>query len=367
MNQEPSPKQDRPAAGLAPSPSHSRWVRLAMLLGLIAFAALFAFTDASELWRTLSQADLRWLGAPVLFAVATYLAMAMSYHGIALAAGARMSFWEMFKITIVANTVNYLVATGGLSGFAVRMYFLTQRAVPSGTAVVISLVQTFLTNITLMIFVLGGFLYLFRAQQIEGSPLLVTTILLVVCIACALLAALLLLHADLRRRTLFWLGQTAHWVMYRLLPHRTPARVRVWRYQRNLNHGIEFLLSRKRQMIGPVFYILLDWVFTLLILYTAFRVVQYPIRLSVVIVGFAVGIVFSLVSLIPGGLGVMEGSMSALFASFGVPFETAVVAVLLFRVTYYVLPVVVSLFFFHGMLVQGRHASEDLGDRDLPY
>ena len=42
----------------------------------------------------------------------------------------------------------------------------------------------------------------------------------------------------------------------------------------------------------------------------------------------------SFASLIPGGLGVMEGSMAAVFASMGVPFETAVVAVLLFRIVY---------------------------------
>ena len=45
--------------------------------------------------------------------------------------------------------------------------------------------------------------------------------------------------------------------------------------------------------------------------------------------------------------------MAAVFASMQVPFETAVVAVLLFRVAYYLLPLLISLFFLHGMFVQG--------------
>ena len=36
----------------------------------------------------------------------------------------------MLRITFVSNTVNYIVSTGGLSGFAVRMYFFRQSGIP---------------------------------------------------------------------------------------------------------------------------------------------------------------------------------------------------------------------------------------------
>lgn len=54
--------------------------------------------------------------------------------------------------------------------------------------------------------------------------------------------------------------------------------------------------------------------------------------------------------------------MAAIFVSLGVPFETAVVAVLLFRVAYYLLPLVISVFFFRNMMGQtevARLATED--------
>ena len=113
-------------------------------------------------------------------------------------------------------------------------------------------------------------------------------------------------------------------------------------------------------MMGPLFYILLDWVFTLLVLQTSFLAVGYPLPISYVIVGFALGMVLSLVSLIPGGLGIMEGGMAAIYVGLGVPLETAVVAILIFRVVYYVLPLLFSLFFMHGMFIQGTHLSRDL-------
>lgn len=359
-------KREESAAYLpvsAGSVRSSRWVRSAFVLGLLAFAAIFLFADPRELWGVLTRANPWLLTLPVLCMVASYLAMARSYQGIAIAAGCSVSLVDMLKITFVANSMNYLVATGGLSGFAVRMYFFTRLGMASQTAVIVSLAQTFLTNCTLLVFVLVGFAYVFVSHTLQGSALVATTILLVLSLIAAVLAGLLLLHPGLRRRTLFGLAQSAYWLMHRLLPHRTPPRTHIWRYQFNLNRGIAFLLERKRAMAAPLFYIIVDWFLTLLILYASFLTIRYWIGFAEVIVGFAVGIVLSFASLIPGGLGVMEGSMAAVFASMHVPFETAVVAVLLFRVVYYLLPLLISLFFLHGMFVQGTSLSRELAAR----
>lgn len=352
-----------PVAETARSP---RWVRMALLFGVAALVAIFLFADPDELWAVLTRADPWLLALPLLCMIASYVTMALSYQGIATAAGHRVPLSDMLKITFVANSVNYLVSTGGLSGFAVRMYFFRRLGMPSQTAVLVSLAQTFLTNCMLLAFLLIGFAYVFSRHTLEGSALVVTTALLVVFLVAAVLASLLIFHARLRRRTLFWTGQAAYYIMHRLLPHRAPARTHIWRYQFNLNRGIQFLLARRGAMVGPVFYIALDWMFTILILHTAFIAVRYAVAFTEVIVGFAVGIVLSFASLIPGGLGVMEGSMAAVFASMDVPFETAVVAVLIFRVAYYLLPLLLSLSFLHGMFVQGTAVQAEINGEPEP-
>ncbi len=245
--------------------------------------------------------------------------MALSYHGIARAAGAQVPFWDMLKVTCVANTVNYLVTTGGLSGFAVRLYFFMRMAIPSGTAVVIALVQTFITNSVLLLFVVGGFAYLLTTHDLHGFTLVMLCLLLAVFFLAAGVVVALLINRELRRRTLFVLAEATHRFLHRFLPRHKPGRVRIWRFQRNLNRGIDFLLARKRSMVIPTLWIVVDWVVTLLILKAAFAAVRYPIPLSFVTVGFAVGVALSMVSFIPGGLGVMEGSMAAIFVSLSVP------------------------------------------------
>jgi hypothetical protein len=322
-----------------------------------ALVALFVSSDLGKLWETASRLNVVHLGFPVCFALASYATMALSYEGIARAAGARVPFLEMFKVTLVGNTVNYIVTTGGLSGFAVRMYFFMRMGVPSGTAVIISLVQTFLTNVILLFFVVFGFGYLLASHEIRGLAFGATAAFLVVSVLATVVALLLLVNRNLRRRTLFVLAEVANTFLHRFLPARKPARVSIWRFQRNLNRGIEFLMQRKRHMIVPTLWIVVDWVATILILYSAFWMIGATISLGIVIVGFSVGIVLSIVSFVPGGLGVMEGSMAAVFVSLSVPLETAVVAVLIFRVAYYFLPMLISLFFFRNMLLQGTRAA----------
>jgi uncharacterized protein (TIRG00374 family) len=353
----PDPRNPPPAQ---PGGRHRRRVfAIALTLGLALVVLLVVLADGRELARTAAGIQPLSLVLPVLLTVLSYAAMSRSYQGIADAAECRLPFRDWLRITFVSNTVNYLVTSGGLSGFAVRMYLLSQQGVSSGRAVLISLVQTFLTNFTLLFFIAIGFATVVLRGTLAGAALAAASALVVLFAALLGYAVVLVYHRRLRRRTLFFIADAGHRILRRIVPRWTPGRVRLWRFQHNLNEGLEFLLARKGRMAVPAAWILLDWVLTLTILGAAFRAVNYPIAPGLVVIGFAVGIVLSLVSIVPAGLGVMEGSMAAVFVSLGVPFEPAVVAVLIFRVAYYVVPLLLSLFLFHGVMLQAAHSSTD--------
>jgi uncharacterized protein (TIRG00374 family) len=321
----------------------------AAVIGLAVLVALVLFADARTLVDTAKDIPPAALLLPLLLSFLSYAAMARSYQGIADLAGHRLPFPVWLRITFVSNTVNYVVTSAGLSGFAVRMYLLSQYGVPSGRAVLISLVQTFLTNFTLLFFILGGFISLVMRQQLSGPALAAAAIALVLFAAVLIYALVLVLRRRLRRLTLFYLGTTAHRLLRRFAPGRTPQLVRFWRFQHNLDRGIEFLIARRAGMVSPTAWITFDWVLTSGILWAAFRAVQHPLSLGLVMIGFGVGLFFSLVSFVPGGLGIMEGSMTAVFVSLGVPLEKALISVLIFRLSYHLIPLVVSVFLFHGV------------------
>jgi uncharacterized protein (TIRG00374 family) len=327
-----------------------RWVVWLAMFGAAVLVLLVARADLDTLLETARGIAPELLMLPALATFGSYLTMAWSYQGIARTAGYTLPFAEMFRITLVANTANYLLSTGGLSGFALRMYLFARRGIPAGSAVLISLVQTLLTNLVLLGFVAWGFVLLMLSHNLVGRDLIAATALLVAFGIVVVVTSIALVRRRWRRRLLYATTRLLDRSLARLAPHRRPARSTLRRFQHNLNVGFDFLMQRPHDMLGPTFFIVLDWIFTLLVLYTAFIAIGTPVAMSHVIAGFAIGMFFSIASLVPGGLGILEGSMAAVFVGLGVQYEQAVVAILIFRAAYYGLPVLASLLFAPRML-----------------
>jgi uncharacterized protein (TIRG00374 family) len=110
------------------------------------------------------------------------------------------------------------------------------------------------------------------------------------------------------------------------------------------------MLERWRLMIVPALWILLDWVVTLGVLQACFWCLGERISFPEVAVGFAIGMLSTLISLTPAGIGILEGSMAGVFVALGVPLVPAVIAVLIFRFAYYAVPFLVSLLLWRGMV-----------------
>lgn len=343
-----------PAAGL--SRQSTRRVLIATAaFALLGFGFMFFYSDGKQLLNVASSIAWPRLAVPVAATLFSYVLMTLSYEGIARAAGTPIGFVPMLRITFVSNVVNYIVATGGLSGFALRMYFFRQSDIPMGRAVTISFVQGLITNLTLLVFLVMGFVFLLTHESLGTAALVSAAVLLALFVIATLLALLLLVHHGVRRRVLFWGLEASHAIGRRFLPnHRTPRRMRLWRLQVNIERGFAFMLANWRSMVMPVVYIVLDWVVTLGVLWASFWSVGVVVPFPLVTVGFAIGILFSMVSLAPGGIGIMEGSMTAIFVALGVPLEPTVVAVLIFRIAYYAVPFLVSVSFFRTMLRVAR-------------
>lgn len=344
------PLDEVPEAGIAPRPSRNLAI-LAAIATIVAFGLIFAYSDGQRLLDVASEISWTRLMVPVLLTLLSYALMALSYEGIAAAAGHPIGLWPMLRITFVSNTVNYLVATGGLSGFAFRLYFFRQHGIPVGTAVTISFVQGLLTNLALLVFLVMGFYFLVTHESLGMAALVSAGLLLGAFILVTLVCVALLVRPQIRRGFLVRLVVAGHWIAHRILPqHRLPRRIRLWRVMHNVDAGLGFMLERSRRMIAPALWILLDWVVTLGVLQASFWCIGQTISFPEVAVGFAIGMLSTLISVTPAGIGILEGSMATVFASLGVPLEPAVIAVLIFRFAYYAVPFLVSLLFWRGMV-----------------
>ena len=350
---------NQPANPPPPNPAQSRGAtRFAIGIATVVLAAAgiaFFASDGRELLRAAGEVSWYRILIPIIATILSYATMAASYEGIARAASTPIGFAAMHRITYVSNTINYMVSTGGLSGFVVRMYFFRQNGIPLGRAVTISFVQGLITNLTLLIFLIFAFIFLLTHESLSRAALASAALALLIFTATTFLLVGLFLHAPTRRKSIRWIIGAIYNIAHRILgPARAPTKISLLRLGNNIDDGLAFMQKNGRAMIAPIAFIIADWFLTLGVLWGCFFALGLNVPFALVSVGFAVGILSTLVSITPAGIGIMESAVTTIFVALGQPLEPTIIAVILFRLIFYALPFGMSIGFFHGMFQDAR-------------
>jgi uncharacterized protein (TIRG00374 family) len=113
--------------------------------------------------------------------------------------------------------------------------------------------------------------------------------------------------------------------------------------------AIVVLRQRPIAVLGAAAY----WGFDIAVLGLSFRAFGQVVPVAVVIMGYFIGTLGSLLPL-PGGVGGVEGGMIGAFAAFGVPANRAVVAVLAYRAISFWLPTIPGIIGYLNLRVTVR-------------
>jgi uncharacterized protein (TIRG00374 family) len=103
-------------------------------------------------------------------------------------------------------------------------------------------------------------------------------------------------------------------------------------------------------------------VFDLLTLFCVFLAAGYQIEPGLLVAGYGAPILAGKLSILPGGVGVIEGGMAALYAALGVPGPVVVVTVLGYRLLSFWIPVIIG--FALAVWLDQTLAPEELAGRD---
>ncbi len=312
------------------------------IIGLLIYQAKDSFV---KIWREVSTL---YLFLSLLSSVLIYVALGMSLYEVLRIMGRRIGKGAAVGIALVSTTVNYVVSSLGVSGFALRAHLLNRRRVPFGMCVTASIVITVLLYFVLAVIILQGSVLMFFNSSATTMQLLKNFILIVVmCVVCAAVTAFLF-NNEWRSK---WVRRIFR-LINKVLFHVFRALIPKGKYDDfvdQLDEGIDLIHKKKKKLTGAIIYVCADWLFTIFVLYFAFRAVGVHITAGVLVAGFAVGMVTTLIPLLPGGLGAMELAMTAVYSQMGINWDAALMATLIYRVVYYILPGIVSIFIYWGL------------------
>jgi uncharacterized protein (TIRG00374 family) len=261
-------------------------------------------------------------------------------------------------IALVSTTANYLVSAGGVTGFALKAHLLHKRRVPIATTVTASAVTSAILYAVLAVILAQGFVTLLL--RAGGARLAVMEsgfgLLFLLAGAAFLLVAFFNrnVRGRLAHRLFRWTNRAAFSLSRREIPREEFAQ-----FEMQLTQGLARIRAGKGRLTRTVLYTCLDWGLAMASLGLCFRAVGVSLTVGHLSAAFTTGQAATLIPLLPGGLGAAEGSITAVMSGFGVGVGEALVAAMLFRLTYYVAPSLLSVLVLWGLKVSEPAVLED--------
>lgn len=93
---------------------------------------------------------------------------------------------------------------------------------------------------------------------------------------------------------------------------------------------------------GPVLAIALNLGFDIVTLYFIFLGARFPVRFDVLLTGYGLPLLLGKVSFLPGGVGIVEATMAALYTGLGVPKPVTIIVILIYRFLTFWLPTILG-------------------------
>lgn len=307
-----------------------RWLLPIAFLGLVGWLLLRELDsfDLAAMQHTL-------VAVPTLPAlgIALYALLAVGFTGLIDLAIARwlgigLPAREVLRLGFIANALaNTLNLSGAVGSGARLLGYTSQRVAFAQSAALIGL-QVLSLPLGLSLLIIATL----AAGSLPITPGTTTRWLAILVLAAAVLYLPAFFVLTSRRRLMRWLPESLG------LP---PLRL-------------------KLQLSALSF---VDWLLAATVLYGCLYVSGAHVKPGPLVGSFAAASVLGLASMIPGGLGVFDGLMLVALSAGGYDQGAVLAGLFLFRVTYYLLPLLVGLWSGSGMLAQRLPLLARAGER----
>lgn len=307
------------------------------LLGVAVLVLLARAVDPAAVWRNLAQANIELLA--VAFAVTAIHYVLVGYRFA--------SFFELFsddvptpvlvRTGILASALGRAIGFAGLAGASVRLAVIKRWGGRGRDVIAASIVNHAFKLTLVLVLALGGLLYTFGFPSVHALPLPGSLFGLGGVVLVSIMVGL--------------------WIFVVLARAKVPILVeRTWEALSSGRHGeqvrglhatviagVDTMRDHPDRLYNPSLLLAGEVLLLVGVLYLCFLSLGTPVAPGILLVGYAVGTLSRSLSIVPGGLGIQEGSIAGALVLMGVGWEVGLAGVVLFRIVTDWLPGMASL------------------------
>lgn len=281
-----------------------------------------------------------------------YSAYANMYHELLEMLGSKQPFKRLYKVALELNFVNHVFPSGGVSGFS----YFTARLKPFGVSTAQStLTQTLRFLLTFASFVILLFVGLFMLA-LGGSASNMTILITCSLSFLTVFGIVVGIYVVSSKKRIHSFSQALTKYVNRVIHFvrpKHPETINLKRVEKVFSETHEnYLLLKEKypQMRRPFYFAMLANVTELATIYAVYIAYGQFVNPGAVIIAYALANFAGMVAVLPGGIGVYEGLMTAVLVSAGVPAGLAISVTIMYRVINMILSLPIGYFYYHKAL-----------------
>ena len=248
--------------------------------------------------------------------------------------GEKVGYWPMFRLTLELNFINHLWPSGGVSGITYFNVRIRKLGVSGAKSTLSQVLKLFLLYASFQPLLVLGVLLLAARGHVNNLILVVATSLVTLLIVGAMVA-LYIIESRRRINTSLTLATRTLNKLIHLVRPGHPETINIERAQKTfdeLHDSYIQLKSRWRELKIPFLYMLLANATEIAALYVVYIAFGHLVNVGAVILAYAVANFAGLISVLPAGIGVYEGLMTAVLAATGISPSLSIPVTIMYRV-----------------------------------
>lgn len=327
------------------------WLNVLTIVALIILVVISRH-QVAEAFKKLSDLNSSALLLMIPLQLLNYYAVARLYKDYFVSQGESLPTKRMYSIALELNFVNHVFPSGGVSGFSYLNLRLKQSGIGSAKSALAQILRFGLTFISFLVLLfLGMFILAFRRHT---SPLtmLIGSSLAFLTLIGVLVSIFIISDENRIRGFVSFLPKVLNRIVG-IFRRRKPDIISIPKVERVMTdlHKDYVILSKDwRQLQRPFWWALLINVTDIATIYMVYIAFGSLINPGALILSYGIANFAGLIAVLPGGVGVYEGLMTATMASAGVDKALALSATVVYRVLNMLLFLPVGYVLYHRVI-----------------
>jgi uncharacterized protein (TIRG00374 family) len=329
--------------------------RFRLYLTVFTFVALAALIyglrhQIGEAISNLSRVNAWALLLIIPIEVINYDAYTRLYRRLFRILGSELPYKVLYRAQLELNFVNHILPSGGVSGVSYFSLRLKSENVSTTKSTFVQVMKFALLYITyLPLLVIGLFLLAIRGHS-NNFVIMITSSIITAIIIGTFIVLYIIESRSRISSFLTWITKAINWVVHLVLPNR-PEIIGLAFIE--LHENYQMIKKNWKQLQMPMVYTTIANVTEVAAVYVVYVAFGSFVNVGAVILAYAVANFAGLISVLPAGIGIFEGLMTAVLTATGIPASLSIPVTIMYRITSMFVQLVPGYIFYQKAVKDG--------------